>query len=318
MVAILQRALVVARPKNRTAEAEKPLRRERHLTYDPAVLPPMLAVRSHRLIVELGLLAIVAYLTGLGVRQAVLARLDAPPPASPTAVRTGDAVGPLADYAVITERDLFNVAHAEGAADPHAGALRLWGIAFAGDEARAIIEDTETHAQALYRLGDRVGDGRLASIGWDRATVAFDGGEAVLEMATEPAPTAETAPATDTAPAPEPSDRIRRTGENAYLVDRREIAGALGNPSGLLTQLRAVAEVRDGRPAGFRLFRIREDSLFARLGLHDGDVVERVNGAEVQDPAALLRFLERLGHEPRVALDIVRAEAPRTLVYDLR
>jgi hypothetical protein len=38
----------------------------------------------------------------------------------------------------------------------------------------------------------------------------------------------------------------------------------------------------------------------------------------VHDPAALLRFLERLGHEPRVALDIVRADAPRTLVYDLR
>jgi general secretion pathway protein C len=278
----------------------------------------MLPARRHRLLVELGLLAIVAYLAGLGVRQAVLARLDAAPPAPPAVTRAGDAVGPLADYAVIAERDLFNVAHDAVAAEPRAAALRLWGIAFAGDEARAIIEDTATHTQALYRLGDRVGDGRLASIGWDRATVAFDGGEAVLEMAAEPAPPADAPPDADAAPAPEAGDRIRRTGENAWLVDRREIAGALGNPSGLLTQLRAVAEVRDGRPAGFRLFRIRADSLFARLGLHDGDVVERVNGTEVQDPAALLRFLERLGHEPRVALDIVRAEAPRTLVYDLR
>jgi len=278
----------------------------------------MLAARRHRLIVELGLLTIVAFLAGLGVRQAVLANLDAPLPAPPAAAARADAaVGPLADYAVITERDLFNVAHAAVASEPGAAAFRLWGIAFAGTEAVAIIEDTETHAQALYRVGDRVGDGRLATIGWDRATLAFEGGEAVLEIATAPAP-AETAAATEAPPAPEADGRIRRTGENAYLVDRREIAGALGNPSGLLTQLRAVAEVRDGRPAGFRLFRIREESLFARLGLRDGDVVERVNGTEVQDPAALLRFLERLGHEPRVALDIVRAEAPRTLVYDLR
>jgi general secretion pathway protein C len=277
----------------------------------------MLPARRHRLVVEFGLLAIVAFLAGLGVRQAVLARLDAPLPTPAAAARAVDAVGPLAYYAVITERDLFNVAHAAVAPGRQAVPLRLWGIAFTGDEARAIIEDTTTRTQALYRLGDRVGEGRLASIGWDRATVAFDGGETVLEMATEPAPTVE-APADTDPPAPEASDRIRRTGENAYLVDRREIAGALGNPSGLLTQLRAVAEVRDGRPAGFRLFRIREDGLFARLGLRDGDVVERVNGAEVHDPAALLRFLERLGHEPRVALDIVRAEAPRTLVYDLR
>lgn len=278
----------------------------------------MLPARRHRLIVELGLLALVAYLAGLGVRQAVLARLDAPLPASPLAdVPPGDAVGPLADYAVITERDLFNAADAAVPDEPHAAKLRLWGIAFAGDEARAIIEDTETRTQALYRLGDRVGGGRLASLGWDRATVAFDGGDAVLEMATEPAPP-DAPPVADARPAPATGERIRRTGENAWLVDRREIAGAIGNPSGLLTQLRAVAEVRDGQPAGFRLFRIREESLFARLGLRDGDVVERVNGTAVHDPAALLRFLERLGHEPRVALDIVRAEAPRTLVYDLR
>ena len=278
----------------------------------------MLPARRHRLVVELSLLAIVAYLAGLGVRQAILARLDAPPPAAPQAPAPADAaVGPLADYAVITERDLFNVAHAAVAPEPHAAALRLWGIAFAGTEARAIIEDTATHTQALYRLGDRVGDGRLATIGWDRATVAFDGGDAVLEMAREPAP-ADVPAAEEASPMPPTGERIRRTGENAYLVDRREITGALGNTSGLLTQLRAVAEVREGRPAGFRLFRIHDESLFARLGLRDGDVVERVNGTEVHDPAALLRFLERLGHEPRVALDIVRADAPRTLVYDLR
>src|SRR5262245_39582848 len=242
----------------------------------------MLPARRHRTIVEVCLLAIVAYLAGLGVRQAVLARLDAPPPAPPATARAGDAVGPLADYAVITERDLFNVAHASTGGEPAAAGLRLWGIAFAGDEARAIIEDTATRTQALYRLGDRVGDGRLASIGWDRATVAFDGGEAVLEIATEPAPPDAPGPAaTEPALAPEPGEHIRQTGENAWLVDRREIAGALGNTSGLLTQLRAVAEVRDGRPAGFRLFRIREESLFARLGLRDGDVVERVNGTEV-------------------------------------
>jgi general secretion pathway protein C len=113
-------------------------------------------------------------------------------------------------------------------------------------------------------------------------------------------------------------ERIRRLGENAFIVDRRELAGATDGMSGLMTQLRAVAEVRDGRPAGFRLFQIRDDSLFARLGLRDGDVVRRVNGAEIGEPAALLGFLQRLRTEPRVALDIVRGDAPRTLVYDLR
>jgi general secretion pathway protein C len=88
--------------------------------------------------------------------------------------------------------------------------------------------------------------------------------------------------------------------------------------SGLLTQLRAVAEVADGRPAGFRLFQIKDDSIFRRLGLENGDVVQRVNGNAVGDPATLLAFLQRLRTEPRVALDIVRGGTARTLVYDLR
>ena len=55
-----------------------------------------------------------------------------------------------------------------------------------------------------------------------------------------------------------------------------------------------------------------------RLGLQDGDVVQRVNGRAIADPAALLGFLARLKTEPRVALDIMRGDAPRTLVYELR
>ena len=85
-----------------------------------------------------------------------------------------------------------------------------------------------------------------------------------------------------------------------------------------MTQLRAVAEVQDGRPAGFRLFRIQDDSIFRRLGLQNGDVVQRVNGQPLADPANLLAFLQRLRTEPRVALDIRRGPERRTLVYDLR
>jgi general secretion pathway protein C len=138
----------------------------------------------------------------------------------------------------------------------------------------------------------------------------------VLELAAgPPAADAPDASGTQTATA---SDNIRRTGEHAYVVDRRELAGAVDSMSGLMTQLRAVAEVHDGRPAGFKLFRIKEDSLFARLGLRDGDVVRRINGTEIADPSALLSFLDRLRHEPRVALDILRQDAPQTMVYDLR
>ena len=278
------------------------------------------SVRRHRLALELVLLALVGYLAAVGVTTGLGTAVDDVPPAPAAAAPAPGAhtPGPLADYALIAERDIFNPARGGGADAPHA-ALRLWGVGLQGSEARAVIEDTTTHRQELYRVGDQVGGARVAAIDWDRVTLEGDGGEEVLELSPPPsAPagaTAQPPPAEAAAPADE---RIRRTAENAFIVDRREVAGAADNMSGLMTQLRAVAEVRDGRPAGFRLFQIRDDSLFARLGLQNGDVVQRVNGAQVADPGALLAFLQRLRSEPRVALDIVRGDAPRTLVYDLR
>src|SRR5260221_596466 len=104
-------------------------------------------------------------------------------------------------------------------------------------------------------------------------------------------------------PAPPPTHAtIRQTSATAFIVDRRELSGAVDDMSGLLTQLRAVAEVRDGHPAGFRLFQMKDDSLFRRLGLENGDVVQRVNGEAASDPATLLPFLPRPQTQPRDAL----------------
>jgi general secretion pathway protein C len=280
--------------------------------------------RRYRLAVELALLALVAYLAALGVSAGVQARLDAlPPAAAATTAPVAVAPATLADWDVIVERDVFNAGGAS-AAPARTEGLRLWGVGLEGRDAWAVIGDARSGRQELYRVGDAVGGARLAAIEWDRVTLARAGGESVLELTP---PAAHDPDAGDDAPA-EPAavrpvaasadEGIRRTSENAFIVDRREIAGAVDNMSGLLTQLRAVGEVRDGRPAGFRLFQIKGGSLFARLGLQDGDVVQRVNGTAVAEPAALLAFLSRLGKEPRVALDIVRGDTPRTLVYDLR
>jgi general secretion pathway protein C len=208
-----------------------------------------------------------------------------------------------------------------GGAPIHAGSslgLRLWGVGMHGDQAWAVLEDTATGEQALHRVGDEVGDARVGSITWDRITLRRPDGEQVLVLTTEPAAPAADAGVQATPPPTAPDAPVRQTGPDSYIVERRALTGAVDNTSGLLTQLRAVPEVRDGRPVGFRLFQIAPDSVFTRLGIANGDVVQRVNGTTLADPTALLGFLQRLRDEPRVALDIVRGGRSRTLVYDLR
>ncbi|HKA92821.1 MAG TPA: type II secretion system protein GspC [Acidimicrobiia bacterium] len=281
----------------------------------------MPASRRLRLALELGLVLVVVTLAAYGVSAGLRAATSGDVSTATFEPHgSGDvrhALDPLDSYGVIAARDVFNPA---AATDRRvAEGLRLWGVGLHGTSGHAVIEDLETHRQELYRVGDTIRGARVVSIAWDRVTLEQAGQEATLELAP---PGEHRAGAPDDAHGPSDlpaaSPNIRRTGADAFIVDRRELAGAVDNMSGLMTQLRAVAEVADGRPAGFRLFQIKEDSIFRRLGLQDGDVVQRVNGTALDDPTSLLTFLGRLRNEPRVAVDIVRGGSAHTLVYDLR
>src|SRR5436309_2735576 len=147
-------------------------------------------VRRHRLVLELALLALVAYLAGVDATTGLDTPVyDVPPaPAEAGASLTPHLPGSLADYALIAERDLFNPARGGGEGPRSPAGLRLWGVGLQGREARAVIEDGATHRQELYRVGDQVGGARIASIDWDRVTLEGDGGEEVLELSPPAAP----------------------------------------------------------------------------------------------------------------------------------
>ena len=268
---------------------------------------------------ELLLVGVLAWLAAIGVSGVARLLLDDAPPAGSDAEPAAASAEPepLEAFQTIATRDVFN-----GGAATRSGpapALRLWGVGMHGDRAYAVIEDAATRTQTLQRVGDVLGEARITAIGWDRVTLRGSDGEHTLVLMTEPAAPDTRGGERPATALPAASDaRVRQTGPDSFIVDRRALTGAVDNTSGLLTQLRAVPEVTDGRPVGFRLFQINPGSVFARLGIRNGDVVQRVNGTTLADPTSLLGFLQRLRDEPRVALDIVRAGQPRTLVYDLR
>jgi general secretion pathway protein C len=205
-------------------------------------------------------------------------------------------------------------AAADGDARP---SLRVWGIAARADERLAVVEEAG-EPQRLCRVGDAVAGATIVAIDWNGVTVETGGRRLQVPLETRPRADVPTAAAAPPAAAPPTSRRIRQVSADSFLVDRSLLLHEVGDMSGLLAQLRAVPEVQDGEPVGFRLFSIAQQSIFRRLGLRDGDVVRRVNGSTLRDPAALLSFLQGMGHESRIALDVVGDGRPGTLVYDLR
>jgi general secretion pathway protein C len=233
---------------------------------------------------------------------------------------------PLSSYAVVYTRDIFNSVKAPVQADGIAvaastSALKLWGTAIRDrDRAFAIIEDLSTRTQGLYREGDVIIPGvALLQVSWDRVMIDRNGRRETLTLVPTEAPT-PLPPVTIAAPVPqEDKGGIRQVGQDNFQIDRREVEKAMNSLNELFTQVRAVPYANtDGETQGFRLFSIKPQSLIDRLGLKNGDIVQRVNGIELSDPSTAFGLLQELQGHSQVRVDVLRNHQAVTLSYDIR
>jgi general secretion pathway protein C len=277
---------------------------------------------------NLVLLAMIAFFAARIVSARTAARLAVPPPrAAPAAASVSAPVTaePESAYAVIAERDVFNAVKREHDAATSAAEykrsdlnLKLWGTAVAHEASQsfAIIEDLAARRQALYRVGDPVLEvATLERVEWDRIVLTRDGEEEVLEIssarASGPSAPAGAAPAAG-------SERIKKTADNKFLIDRRELEQTVANINEVFTQARAVPFFQDGKTIGFRVFAIKPGSVFEKIGLQNGDVIQRVNGVELTDPTKAISLFTELQNEGHIAVDLQRNKQAKNFSYDIR
>lgn len=278
------------------------------------------------------LLTFFSYFCALAVNSVVAMWLTLPPTAVPLEsgllTHVTQPKLPLSSYAIVYTRDIFNdtkapslIAGASAVASNNSP-LKLWGTAIGDDDRTfAIIEDLATHAQGLYRAGENILPGvALVEVRWDRAVVDRNGRRETLTLPT-------TLPATDSTPtmvaaAPSSSgesDGVRQVAQDSFQIDRKEVNYAMGNLNELFTQVRAVPySSPEGDAQGFRLFSIKPQSLIDRIGLKNGDVVQRVNGVEISDPSTAFGLLQELQGRSQVRVDVLRNHQPVTLSYDIQ
>jgi general secretion pathway protein C len=111
---------------------------------------------------------------------------------------------------------------------------------------------------------------------------------------------------------------VRPLDEWHYEVSRSELDAALAHLDQIAEQARIVPAYRDGQPEGFKLFAIRPDSLFSKLGLVNGDVIRRINGFEMNSAANALEAYTRLQGAGRIDLEIDRRGSSIRRTYSIR
>jgi len=84
----------------------------------------------------------------------------------------------------------------------------------------------------------------------------------------------------------------------------------------VLQDAKATPNMVDGELKGFKLDRIRKDSIYEKSGLQNDDIITEVNGVPLSDAAQAIRLLQSLRKEAEIDIRIIRATTPMT--FNLR
>ena len=86
----------------------------------------------------------------------------------------------------------------------------------------------------------------------------------------------------------------------------------------VLQDAKASPNIVGGKLRGFQLSRIRENSIYQKSGLQNGDVVEEINGILLTDTAQAIKLLNSLRNESEIEIRVVRGGKPINFVINVQ
>lgn len=186
----------------------------------------------------------------------------------------------------------------------------------------ATIINTETQMQGAYSIGDRIpgATGALKEIHYKYVDFENNGHIERLALAGATMPTAPPPPShTAVASNDDGLDNgIRKTADNTYEIDKGLVDRMLANPMAMARGARIVPSIKNGKPDGFKLYAIRPNSAFAKLGLTNGDTLQSINGFTLDSADSALNAYTKLRTATSLELDVERRGQPITLRYTIR
>lgn len=291
-----------------------------------------------------------AKITGIYVGRSIEVARSVGMLKAPEAAPVERAQGDIAQYQIIVDRNIFDSTERASPEPGAAGALTPEPDVPAGEAVRTSLgitvigvlvvgsgEDSRSTATvsggkdkgaAVYAVGDKDKDSfalntRLVRVKPDRIEFLNGSRLEYAELATEfgadifgPPKREDVAMATPEEKAPKEA-LIRKETPGKFTVDQREIDEAMQNLDKLYTDIRAVPNFSGGKVQGMKILSVKGDSLFAKLGLRRGDVLQKINGMEL-DVKRGFEIFNQLKDQKNITLDLLRQGQATTLEYEIR
>jgi general secretion pathway protein C len=232
---------------------------------------------------------------------------------------------PLSDFDAVSDRNLFGSqekgsseekAEEIDALEPTSLKVALLGTVTGSKEhAFAVIEESDKKKQGLYKVGDSVKDAEVKRILRGKVILRVGEKDEILTME-EPSSSKKEAERSTIERGRLASRAVE--GGATIVVSRKDVESSLKNINELMTQVRIRPHFRDGKADGLSISRIRRDSIFTKLGLRNGDVVQGINGKPIASPDDVMELYEQLNSGAPMSLQINRRNQPRTINYRFR
>jgi general secretion pathway protein C len=205
--------------------------------------------------------------------------------------------------------------------------VKLLGTLVASDKLWSVssIQDMTNQRSTTYMVGDRIQGAEVLDIERSRVIILNNGRKEFIDNQPGDGSGAVAAytPPVPAGPAVQPpgnglGNGIRAVSENDYEVPRTEIDRTLANLNDVAMQARIVPAFKDGQAQGFKLFSIRPDSIYSKIGVQNGDVIKRINGFELNSPEKALEVYTKLKEASRIEIELERNGSSIRKNYTIR
>lgn len=221
------------------------------------------------------------------------------------------------DYAIIAERNLFQstlkpVSLGPGGffdSEQEKTDFDLKGtVAGPSSYSYVIIEEHGSKKQKLLKLGDKIGARELVKIARNAATFREGGSETTLRVK-------ETVEGALLSPSATPA---RRTQDLGMTLNPENIRDQLDNLKALMSQAVIRPFLNQGSQEGFIISNISPESIYAKMGLKNGDIIINANDQPLHSAGSLLHLVNTMRAGSNISLSIKREGKPQTIHYSFR
>ena len=235
---------------------------------------------------------------------------------------------PLQDFNLIIERNLF------GSADKKLGKnindefedveqtslnLTLIGTVSGNQEdTRAVIKETGTRKQDIYKIGDNIQNAVIDRI--LRCQVIFRIGDKYEKLVMEEIVSPKESLYSKQKWKRNAQNLSKKTNkrETTIMVNLKDIQESLNDYKQILSQVELQLHHKNGKADGLRISHIKTGSIFSRLRIRNGDIIQQINGKKLSGLEEIGELYENLKSGVQISLQIKRRGRIKIFNYNVK